>query len=209
MAQGRRHSLPVVLASASPRRRELLAAFGIEPAVRPVDADESVQADEAPRDYVERLARAKAEAAAAQVPDAVVIGADTAVVLDGTIYGKPASAADFRRMMGALGGRWHEVYTAVAVVRDGRTALRTAVSRVRLRPLDEGELRRYWDSGEPHDKAGGYAIQGLGALFVSEMQGSYSGVVGLPLYETGQLLAAAGVDLLALAVPDGKRENHG
>ena len=209
MAGGERHGARIVLASASPRRRELLAAFGLEPAVRPVDVDESVQPGEAPRGYVERLARAKAQAAAAQVPDAIVLGADTAVVLDGTIYGKPVSAADFRRMMGALGGRWHEVYTAVALVRDERTALRTSVSRVRLRQLEERELARYWASGEPHDKAGGYAIQGLGALFVSGMQGSYSGVVGLPLYETGQLLSAAGVDLLALAAPDGERDNDG
>lgn len=209
MAAGERHSARLVLASASPRRRELLAALGVDPAVRPVDVDESLRPGEAPRDYVERLAAAKATAAAARAPGAVVIGADTAVVLDGTIYGKPDSAAGFRRMMGALGGCWHEVYTGVAVVQEGRTAVRTAVSRVRLRELDEAELARYWASGEPRDKAGGYAIQGLGALFVSEMQGSYSGVVGLPLYETGRLLADAGVDLLALAVPDEERENDG
>jgi len=209
MTPGTRQTSRLVLASASPRRRELLAAFGLEPAVRPVDVDESVLPGEAPRDYVERLACAKAQAAAVAAPGAAVIGADTAVVLDATIYGKPASAADFRRMMRALGGRWHEVYTGVAVARDGRTAVSTAISRVRLRTLDEEELRRYWASGEPRDKAGGYAIQGLGALFVSEMQGSYSGVVGLPLYETGQLLAAAGVDLLALAVGDGEQEIDG
>ena len=209
MSAGERHSARLVLASASPRRRELLAALGVDAAVRPVDVDESVRPGEPPGDYVERLAGAKAQAAAAQVPGAVVVGADTAVVLDGTIYGKPESEAVFRRMMGALGGRWHEVYTGVAVVRDGRTALCTAVSRVRLRELDEAELARYWASGEPRDKAGGYAIQGLGALFVSEMRGSYSGVVGLPLYETGRLLAAAGVDLLALAVPVEERESDG
>ncbi|WP_405234094.1 Maf family protein [Lentisalinibacter salinarum] len=199
----------VVLASASPRRRELLAAYGLEPVVRPVDVDETAHPGETPRDYVERLAVAKAEAAAADAPGAVVIGADTAVALDGEIYGKPASATDFRRMMGALGGRAHEVYTGVAVVQGGRTAVRTAVSRVRLRQLDEREMRQYWASGEPRDKAGGYAIQGLGALFVSGLEGSYSGVVGLPLYETGELLAAAGVDLLALAMPDGVRESDG
>lgn len=209
MTAGKRHSARLVLASASPRRRELLAALGLDAAVRPVEVDESVRPGEAPGDYVERLAAEKAQAAAAQAPGAVVIGADTAVVLDGTIYGKPESEADFRRMMGALGGRWHEVYTGVAVVQEGRTALCTAVSRVRLRQLDEAELGRYWASGEPRDKAGGYAIQGLGALFVSEMRGSYSGVVGLPLYETGRLLAAAGIDLLALAVPDEERENDG
>lgn len=209
MAEGRRDKPRIVLASASPRRRELLAALGLAPAVRPVDVDESVLPGEAPRDYVERLARAKAVAAAGTVPGAVVIGADTAVVLDGTIYGKPASSGDFRRMMGALGGRCHEVYTGVAVARDGRAAVRTVVSRVRLRALDEGELARYWTSGEPRDKAGGYAIQGLGALFVSGIEGSYSGVVGLPLYETGELLTAAGVDLLALAVADAERENDG
>ena len=203
------HSGAVVLASASPRRRELLAAFGLEPVVRPVGVDETARRGEAPRDYVERLAVAKAQAAAAHAPEAVVIGADTAVVLDAEIYGKPASEADFRRMMGALGGRSHEVYTGVAVVRGGRTAVRTAVSRVRLRTLGEREMRQYWASGEPRDKAGGYAIQGLGALFVTGLDGSYSAVVGLPLYETGELLAAAGVDMLALAVSDGERESDG
>ncbi len=209
MAEGGCDKPRLVLASASPRRRELFAALGLAPAVRPVDVDESVLPGEAPRGYVERLARAKAEAAVGAAAGAVVIGADTAVVLDGTIYGKPASADDFRRMMGALGGRWHEVYTGVAVVRNGRTSVRTAVSRVRLRPLDAGELARYWASGEPRDKAGGYAIQGLGALFVSGIEGSYSGVVGLPLYETGELLAAAGVDLLDLAVAEAEQESHG
>jgi len=203
------HSQAVVLASTSPRRRELLAACGLTAVVRPVAIDETVRPGEPPRDYVERLACAKAEAAAEHAPEAVVIGADTAVVLDGEIYGKPASAADFRRMMGALGGRSHEVYTGVAVVQGGRAAVRTAVSRVRLRQLDEGEMQRYWASGEPRDKAGGYAIQGLGALFVTGLEGSYSGVVGLPLYETGELLAAAGVDLLALAAPEGERESDG
>ena len=202
-------SATVVLASASPRRRELLAAYGLEPVVRPVGVDETARPGETPRDYVERLAVAKAEAAAADAWRAVVIGADTAVVLDGEIYGKPASAADFRRMMGALGGRSHEVYTGVAVVHEGRSAVRTVVSRVRLRQLDEREMRQYWATGEPRDKAGGYAIQGLGALFVSGLEGSYSGVVGLPLYETGELLAAAGVDLLALAAPGGERESNG
>jgi len=202
-------SATVVLASASPRRRELLAAYGLEPVVRPVGVDETARPGETPRDYVERLAVAKAEAAAADAWRAVVIGADTAVVLDGEIYGKPASAADFRRMMGALGGRSHEVYTGVAVVHEGRSAVRTVVSRVRLRQLDEREMRQYWATGEPRDKAGGYAIQGLGALFVSGLEGSYSGVVGLPLYETGELLAAAGVDLLALAAAEGERESNG
>jgi len=208
MVAERRDKPRIVLASASPRRRELLAALGLEPTVRPVDVDESVLPREAPGDYVERLARAKAGAAAAEAPEAaVVIGADTAVVLGGTIYGKPVSVGDFRRMMGALGGRCHEVYTGVAVARYGRMAVRTAVSRVQLSELDEGQLACYWASGEPRDKAGGYAVQGLGALFVSRIEGSYSGVVGLPLYETGELLTGAGVDLLALAVAE--RETDG
>jgi septum formation protein len=209
MAEETRDRPRLVLASASPRRRELLAALGLVPAVCPVDVDESVLPGEAPGDYVERLARAKAEAAAGAAAGLVVIGADTAVVLDGTIYGKPASADDFRRMMGALGGRRHEVYTGVAVVRNGHTTVRTSVSRVRLRRLDAEELARYWASGEPRDKAGGYAIQGLGALFVSGIEGSYSGVVGLPLYETGELLAAAGVDVLGLAEAEAERESDG
>ncbi len=199
----------IVLASASPRRRELLAVLRVSPAVRPVAVDESVLPGEAAGDYVARLAGAKGRQAAADAPDAVVIAADTAVVLDGRIYGKPADAADFRRMMHALGGRWHEVYTGVAVVSCGQTALATSVSRVRLRRLAEEEIEQYWASGEPRDKAGGYAIQGLGSIFVVEMQGSYSGVVGLPLRETADLLAGAGIDLLARAARRDVRETDG
>lgn len=186
----------IVLASASPRRRELLAVLGIRPRVEPVGVDESVRDGEAPRDYVVRLAREKAAAAAAHRPDAIVIAADTAVVLDGEIYGKPADAADFRRMMAALGGRCHEVYTGVGIAHGGRTAVATSVSRVCLRALSAEETERYWATGEPRDKAGGYAIQGIGSMFVTELHGSYSGVVGLPLCETAELLADAGVNLL-------------
>ena len=200
-------SAVVVLASASPRRRELLAALGLEVRVRPVGLDESVAPGEAPADYVQRLAAAKAGAAAARLddPETVVVAADTAVVADAEIYGKPASAADFRRMIDVLAGRCHEVYTAVAVSRCGDTRLRTTVTEVCLRPLSRGEAERYWATGEPSDKAGGYAIQGLGAIFVSSVKGSYSGVVGLPLFETAELLAAAGIDVLAAAAAAAER----
>ncbi|MEJ2602417.1 MAG: Maf family protein [Gammaproteobacteria bacterium] len=189
-------SRAIILASASPRRCELLAVLGLSPEVRPVAVDESVRPGEAAAAYVERLADTKARAAAEDAPEAVVIAADTAVVLEGRIYGKPTDAADFRRMMHVLGGGCHEVYTGVAVVCRGQAALATSVSRVCLRPLSEREIEQYWASGEPRDKAGGYAIQGLGSIFVAEMHGSYSGVVGLPLFETAGLLADAGVDLL-------------
>lgn len=190
---------PVYLASASPRRRELLAQLGLDCRVVAVDVDETPRPAEPAPDYVLRLAVAKAEAARGAHglgPGDVVLAADTAVVVDGAILGKPADADDARRMLTRLSAREHEVLTGVAVRGGARGGTALSVSRVRFRALAPAEIDAYWASGEPADKAGAYAIQGCGALFVEHLSGSYSGVVGLPIYETGQLLAAAGVPLL-------------
>jgi len=183
------------LASGSPRRRELLTQIGVSFSVLSAPIDESVWPAESPRAYVERLARAKALAGLATLadPHAVVVGADTAVVLDGHILGKPASRADALATLAALSGREHEVLTAVALVNAARIEVRLVCSRVSFRPLERSEIDAYWVSGEPLDKAGSYAIQGLAAIFVRHLQGSYSAVVGLPLCETAELLANFGI----------------
>jgi len=179
------------LASGSPRRRELLTQIGVPFLSQVVPIDENPLPDEPPVAYVERLARAKAQAglaALSQPLDAVVLGADTAVVLDGRILGKPADAAEAQATLTALSGRSHQVLTAVALASPTRVAVRVVSSQVSFRPLRAEEIAAYWASGEPQDKAGSYAIQGLAAVFVSQLQGSYSAVVGLPLCETAELL---------------------
>ncbi len=187
----------VYLASLSPRRRELLAQIGVPFRALEVATDEGVEPDEDPERYVMRVAIAKAAAGRERAgsPDQAVpvLAADTAVVLDGRILGKPADRDDARRMLLALAGRTHEVLTAVAVLaaRGPHTAL--SRSRVTFRAIDAREAGAYWETGEPCDKAGGYAIQGAASVFVADLQGSYSGVVGLPLYETAGLLQLAGV----------------
>jgi septum formation protein len=181
------------LASASPRRRELLAQIGVPHAVEVAGVDESTRHGEAITTYVERVARAKAEAVWRRLPDLPVLGADTTVVLDGISLGKPRDQAHALAMLEALAGREHQVLTAVALVTAAGTRCATSASTVRMRASTPVERARYWDSGEPRDKAGGYAIQGLGAIFIESLQGSYSGVMGLPLFETAQLLAAARV----------------
>jgi septum formation protein len=184
----------LLLASASPRRRELLRQIGVSVEVCPADIDESVRAGEAPVDYVLRLARAKAEAvwsvAGGRLP---VLAADTSVICGTDILGNPADCAGLVAMLQRLSSRTHEVLTAVALRTHGglRTALST--SEVTFRALKREEIERYWETGEPADKAGGYAVQGIGAMFISRLQGSFSGVMGLPLYETAQLLQLAGV----------------
>jgi septum formation protein len=187
------------LASASPRRRELLWQIGVPHLVQPADLDERCAPQESPADYVARLALAKAKAvhAARQgiTPALPVLGADTTVSIDGLILGKPADLAQLRDMLGRLSGREHEVWSAVALVSAGEPLWRLSCTRVRFRPLHSAEIERYWQSGEPCDKAGGYAIQGLGAVFVERIEGSFSGVVGLPLAETAAMLVAAGVPL--------------
>jgi septum formation protein len=191
----------LVLASASPRRRELLWQLGVPHRVAVADLREDALSDESAADCVQRLALAKATKiwqamALAGAPGAAllpVLGADTAVVIDGQMLGKPADRETAMRMLARLSGRTHQVLTAVALVGPHGSAQRLSQSEVSFRALAEAECAAYWDSGEPRDKAGGYAIQGLGAVFVSELRGSFSGVVGLPLFETAQLLDAAGV----------------
>lgn len=186
------------LASASPRRRELLKRLGLRFEVFPVDLDESVQADESGDEYVSRLAMQKAREAWAAFDNATVpvLAADTAVVVDTEIFGKPADQADAVRMLAALSGREHDVFTAVSAF-DGVTAgSRLSRTRVRFRSISTAEMVRYWQSGEPAGKAGAYAIQGLGAVLIEEIRGSYSGVMGLPLFETAQLLTEFGFRFL-------------
>lgn len=180
------------LASSSPRRRELLTQIGLPFHIVPASIDETPEAGESAVAYVERLARGKALAGLhflAQRADVCVLGADTAVVLDGRILGKPVDRADALAMLQALSGREHEVLTAVAVANRDRCEARVVSSRVAFRTVSMEEAERYWETGEPQDKAGGYAIQGLAAVFVSRVEGSYSAVVGLPLCETAALLA--------------------
>jgi septum formation protein len=185
---------PVVrLASVSPRRRELLAQIGVPHVVTGAHIDESVHPGERPHDYVQRMARTKAQTVREQDPSLPVLAADTTVVLDGQIFGKPVDRADALRMLGLLSDRTHEVLTAVALAATADLEMRVSVSAVRFRALSADEIGAYWDTGEPRDKAGAYAVQGLGAVFIESLSGSYSGVMGLPLFETSELLRAAGV----------------
>ncbi|HBP6461913.1 TPA: septum formation inhibitor Maf [Pseudomonas aeruginosa] len=185
------------LASASPRRRELLAQIGVPLSVLSIAIDETPLPDEAPAAYVERLARGKAAAGLAMLEElggeGCVLGADTSVVIDGRILGKPADESDGLAMLAALSGREHQVLTAVALAAATGIEARVVECRVRFRQIGHDEALRYWLSGEPADKAGGYAIQGLGAIFVSRIEGSYSAVVGLPLCETAELLGEFGI----------------
>lgn len=185
----------LVLASASPRRRELLTQIGVLCEVRPVDLEETRKPAEAPRDYVLRLARDKAQTAWERfgAEGTAVLAADTAVVLGDDILGKPRDRADALQMLERLSGRTHRVLTAVAL-RDGRgLASDCNESAVSFRRLEAGEAERYWNTGEAVDKAGAYAVQGCAAVFIERIEGSYSGVMGLPLYETARLLGAAGI----------------
>jgi septum formation protein len=181
------------LASVSPRRRELLAQIGVPHVITGAHIDESVLLGEPPRDYVQRMAQAKALTVWQQDSSLPVLAADTTVVLDGVIFGKPTDQADCVRMLSTLSGRTHQVLTAVALASTAGIALRVSVSDVRFRTVTPDECVDYWQTGEPRDKAGAYAIQGKAAVFVESLIGSYSGVMGLPLFETAQLLRSAGV----------------
>jgi septum formation protein len=183
----------VCLASVSPRRRELLAQIGVPHRVTGADIDESVRPGEAPRDYVLRMARQKALTVRKRGETLPVLAADTTVVLDDTLFGKPRDRNDGLAMLGRLSGRTHEVLTAVALANSSDVTLRLSISTVRFRSLSPEECMAYWETGEPRDKAGGYAVQGMAAVFIESLSGSYSGVMGLPLFETGELLRAAGV----------------
>lgn len=188
---------PIYLASGSPRRRELLTQIGVPFVALSAAIDETPHLGELPADYVARLALGKAQAGHATLPQgagaAVVLGADTAVIIDGRILGKPRDQADALEMLMSLSGREHEVLSAVALFDGSRHEVINVGAQVRFRPIEPAEAQAYWASGEPVDKAGGYAIQGLGAVFVASLTGSYSAVVGLPLCETAALLGRFGV----------------
>ena len=188
------------LASGSPRRREILEGLGLHLERIHADIDESVLPGETAVAYTERLAREKAAAGWQVVsncglPSHPLLAADTTVVLDGEIYGKPADAEDARRMLRAFSGRSHQVVTSVAVREGEQLELATSITEVTFKPLTEDDIQRYIDSREPFDKAGAYGIQGKAAVFVARIEGSYTGVVGLPVYETAQLLGKFGYQL--------------
>jgi septum formation protein len=194
----------VVLASGSPRRRQLLEQIGVSHRIHAVAVDESRLACEAPRDLARRLALAKADEAWEELSGAngnLVMGADTAVALDGMLFGKPRDSADAIEMLTRLSGRTHQVFTAVAGVQEGERMIRESASSVTFRRLSSAEIGAYVGTGEPLDKAGAYAIQGLAAIFVERLEGSYSGVMGLPLFETWDLLRTFGYDVLDGATP--------
>jgi septum formation protein len=183
----------IYLASASPRRSELLRQIGIAHEVRPVTVDESPRPGEAPVAYVLRLAEEKAGTLWERLSvdeRAPVLAADTTVALEGELFGKPADREDALAMLSRLSGRTHQVHTAVALRHAGGAVARVNSSSVSLRDLSPGEIDWYWRTGEPVDKAGAYAVQGVAAIFIRHISGSYSGVMGLPLHETWELLRA-------------------
>jgi septum formation protein len=188
----------VYLASASPRRRELLQQIRVTNRTLAVSMDETPLPSESPEDYVARLALAKARSGfhgLGQLPPRPVLGADTAVVLGNRILGKPRNREEGLAMLAMLSGQGHRVLSAVAVVWQARESLRVQTSRVTFRPLSIREREDYWATGEPADKAGAYGIQGRAAAFVAHLEGSYSGVMGLPLFETAELLGNFGIDV--------------
>jgi septum formation protein len=186
------------LASGSPRRRELLTQIGVRFDLVKTAVDERWRPGEEPLEYVLRLAAEKAQAGLEQlegrgVRSPVVLGADTAGVLHGEILGKPRDRDDAIAMLLRMGGHTHQVITGIALATDAGVLVSHSITDVTFRPLSEREAEAYWNSGEPADKAGAYGIQGFGAIFVARIEGSYTGVVGLPLFETAQLLQQAGV----------------
>lgn len=200
--------MPVVhlyLASASPRRRELLRQIGVAYRRLLVEVDETPLSGESPEDYVVRLALAKARTGWRNLGRRTprpVLGADTVVVVDAVILGKPRDRDEGLTILARLSGREHQVLSAVALADATRDAVRVQESRVRFRELTAAERAAYWSSGEPLDKAGGYAIQGRAAVFVTELRGSYSGVMGLPLFETAELLREFGIAPWAFSTSD-------
>ena len=184
-------SLPLVLASASPRRQQLLTQLVTSFSIEVADIEERRDEGESPEQYVARLAYQKAQAVAHRHSHHWVLGADTIVVLGARVFEKPVDQADCMAMLRCLSGQTHQVMTAIALVQGERVLQQTVTTDVRFRHLSDQELADYWQTGEPCDKAGGYGIQGLAGCFVESIQGSYSGVVGLPLCQTYQLLAIA------------------
>lgn len=188
----------ICLGSASPRRAELLTQIGVPHVVQTADIDETPKPAEAPEVYVIRMALEKAQAVLATNPALPVLAADTAVVVDEKILGKPRDKADGLAMLAGLSGYTHQVLTSVALVEpgvEGRSATRLNVNKVAFRTTSEAERLAYWHSGEPRDKAGAYAIQGYAAIFIEHLEGSFSGVMGLPLFETAELLREFGFNL--------------
>lgn len=186
----------LILASKSPRRKELLAQLGYEFETANADIDESVKPLESPFDYVQRLAQQKAQAIVKLLPLSeksqqakIVLGSDTCVVAEGKILGQPKDQADATEQLLALSGKTHDVLTAVAVSSGGQIKSLVVKTEVTFKHLSLSEINAYWKTGEPQDKAGSYGIQGIAGQFVTQIKGSYSAVVGLPLYETAQLLA--------------------
>jgi len=194
---------PIVLASASPRRRELLGLLDVEFLVENSGVPEETDSAESSADSAERLARAKAAAVASRFPDALVLGADTVVVAGREILGKPVDAEDARRMLRLLRNRWHFVITGLALIDSGkgRITARSVETGVRMADYSEPEIEAYVCSGEPFDKAGSYAIQGLGGRLVERIQGCYTNVVGLPVCEVAEMLREFGVDVAAGPAP--------
>ncbi len=186
--------MTLILASASPRRADLLGQLGLSAKICPADIDESVRLGERPDDYVLRMAQEKADVIAQRYPAAVVLAADTAIDLDGRILGKPGNRAEAAKMLHALSDRGHRVLSAIAVSQGGVQHAELVATEVLCGPLSKRDINDYLASGEADDKAGSYAIQGRAAQFVQRINGSYSGVVGLPLYETRKALREVGIE---------------
>jgi len=188
----------LILASQSPRRKELLSSLGVEFKTISADIDESVRDGEAADDYVNRLALEKAKAGLGMLTSADatwVLGSDTAVVMGEVILGKPTSKQDFMSMMRRLSGRTHSVLTSIALVSSEVALVELVETKVSFIALTEAQIESYWRSGEPQDKAGGYGIQGLASVFIERIEGSYSAVVGLPLHETAKILSKANLPI--------------
>jgi septum formation protein len=186
----------IILASASPRRRELLNQINVRHLVQTADIDETPLSNESPSDYVQRLALEKALACRQKFnPTLPILAADTTVVLDNLIMGKPQNEADAFKMLEQLSGNTHCVFTAIALLGNQQNIVISA-TEVTFKTLTQNEIHAYWQSGESLDKAGSYAIQGKGSLFIERINGSFSGVMGLPLFETAQLLALEGIEIL-------------
>ena len=196
----------IFLASASPRRAELLAQIGIQFEVTPAHIDETAQPGEVIEDLVQRLCREKAVAVRAKLDEMksgdLVLAADTLIGLDGEIIGKPESREHCAQILARLSGREHQAYSAVALVNhDGRVNSKVSLNRIKFRSVKAHEIRYYCQTDEPMDKAGAYAIQGLAAIFIEQLSGSYSSVMGLPLFETAELLAVAGQPITTIKSP--------
>ncbi len=187
----------IILASNSPRRKELLDQIGVQYQVYPVDLDERPLTGEAPLNYVERIAAEKSALAQSRIQTNVpILAADTSVVLEGRIFGKPEYQAEAVEMLQQLSGKTHQVYSALSLRSMDQHWQALSITEVTFRSLSRKEIETYWHTGEPHDKAGGYAIQGLASIFVTAINGSYSGVMGLPLFETAQLLENIGIQII-------------